>query len=118
MSIAAVDPYGNRVIIPPDIIPYAEISSRSGITDSPDKVIQRPALMLTSCKEPMTSPTEPCENHYLRLVNMDNTLLISARKEEEGRWKAYRCICNPSIKQMAALFQNTRQLAVDTEGRV
>jgi hypothetical protein len=118
MSIAAVDPYGNQVLIPPEIIPFAAIHSRTEVTDSPERVIQRPALMLTSCKEPMTSPTEPCENHYLRLVNGDNTLLISARKETEGRWRAYRCICNPSIQHMAELFHNTRQLAVLPKGRM
>lgn len=106
MSIDAVDPYGNRVVIPKEIIPYAEINSRHEVTDSPERVVQRPALMFSNCKEPQSSKTETCENHYLRSINWYDTLLISARKVD-GQWTAYRCICNPPLEQIKTLFRTT-----------
>lgn len=110
MCITAVDPYGNRVHIPEAIILKLEFSKRDGETvDSPEQVIKRPAIMLTTCTGPMESPVEHCENHYLRLINWEDTVLISARKQD-GKWTVYRCLCNPSTTDLASLFRTARQL--------
>jgi len=109
MCRVAVDPYGNCILIPEQIIPYAELASHPEISDTPERVIQQPAIMLTSCKEALPETAESCENHYLRLINSDTTLLISARRVD-GKWMAYRCLCNPSTKQVAILLETMRQL--------
>ena len=111
MSIAAVDPYGSRVTIPESLVPAGKMRGSSmEATDSPAKVIQHPALMLTSCvSDPSSCTTQPCETHYLRLINSRDTLLISARKID-GNWIAYNCMYNPSPQQLAPILRNNRQL--------
>ena len=110
MSIIAVDPYGNKVHLPKNLLP--EVLRKGGnpaIYDPPEKVIQHPAILLTSCQEPQSSLTESCENHYFRSIGWYDALLISARKVA-GSWIAYQCIYNPSVKQLGQLFRTTRQL--------
>ncbi|HYH14057.1 MAG TPA: hypothetical protein VD794_02490 [Flavisolibacter sp.] len=110
MNIVAIDPYGNRVIIPENLIPAALKSTQLQQTiDRPDQVITQPALMLTTCTEAIESCTGPCVNHYYRLIGLEETLLISAQKEKED-WVAISCIINPSTEQMAAIMHNARQL--------
>ena len=110
MCIIAIDPHDNEVNIPKQLLPAVLLTGGNpDIYDPPEKVIQRPAILLTSCKEPPSSPTETCENHYYRSIGWGETLLISARKVA-GRWRAYRCIYNPSLKQLAPLFRGTKQL--------
>jgi hypothetical protein len=111
MSITVVDPLGNQVSIPAGLIPTSVCASSGDETDSPERVIQCPALLLSNCDEdPSCCTTEPCENHYLRLVNSKDTLLISARKED-GQWVAYNCMHNPSPQQLAPLLLNNKQLS-------
>ena len=110
MSIVATDPYGNRVVIPEELIPNNLKSTDLLETiDSPDRVITRPAIMLTTCTGPVECCTGPCDNHYFRLISQDETLLISAHKEGED-WVAFSCISNPSTKELAGIFQNARTL--------
>ena len=111
MCITVIDPKGNEVSIPKKLLPADLLSGRNkAVYDPPEKVIERPAILLTTCKEAAAAPTETCENHYFRSIGWQDTLLISARKKE-GRWTAYQCICNPSFQQLSHLFKVAKQLS-------
>jgi hypothetical protein len=109
MNIRATDPYGNGVIIPKKLIPDTLLGTDLMETiDRPDKVIEKPAIMLTTCDEgPIERCGGPCINHYFRLIGPDTTLLISAEREGTN-WLAFRCIENPTTKELESIFQNTR----------
>jgi len=112
MCLIAIDPYGNEVKVPKKLLPAVlRMENNPAIYDGPERVIQHPALLLTSCNEPQASLTETCENHYFRSIGWENTVLISARKQE-GRWTAYRCLSNPSFKLLAQLFRLTKRLCL------
>jgi hypothetical protein len=110
MSKILVDPLGHLVVVPEEILANAiEKMDNSIILDSPDKVIQKPALLLSSCDISDNCPTSCCESHYFRMISWNTIMLISTRKEND-KWIVYDFRINPSPEVMAPIYSKCKHI--------
>lgn len=98
-----MDPLGNKIILPDNICDEnGAFIQTEDIYDDVASVIQKPAMAFEV-------QDANIQNYYFRSVGWEHCLLISAIKEN-GHFKAYDCLKNPSPEKIRKLFRIGRRL--------
>lgn len=97
------DPYGNEIIIQPDMVEFTRhIKAGGEMVDDITAVIERPAMMFQMNGTVL-------QLYYMRAIGWNKTMLVCAQKKQ-NHFEVTNCELDPSSKKLSELYHWADQL--------